>query len=74
MNEMKHFALTGTASATGYIIDNDAMPNCGNITPASATEGDAGVFTLLEQPFCSRYFVYFCSDKWYGWKCGLHDY
>jgi hypothetical protein len=27
----------------------------------------------LEQP-CSRYFVYFCSNKWYGWKCGLHDY
>jgi hypothetical protein len=23
----------------------------------------------IEQPFCSRYFVYFCSNKWYGWKC-----
>jgi hypothetical protein len=30
--------------------------------------------TYLEQPFCSRYFVYFVLNKWYGWKCGLHDY
>jgi hypothetical protein len=30
--------------------------------------------TLPEQPFCSRDTYTFVLNKWYGWKCGLHDY
>jgi hypothetical protein len=36
--------LSGTASATGTINDNDAAPTVATITPASATEGSPAVF------------------------------
>jgi hypothetical protein len=66
MKWTKTFSIAnGTVSATGTIIDN--APTVATITPASAT--DLMYSTLQEQPFCSRYFVYFCSNKWYGWKC-----
>jgi hypothetical protein len=41
---------SGTASATGTIIDNDA-PTVATITPASATEGTDGIQLYIEQPF-----------------------
>jgi spore coat polysaccharide biosynthesis protein SpsF (cytidylyltransferase family) len=49
----------GTVSATGTIIDNNNAPTVATITPASATEGSDVVRLYIEQPFCSRYFVYF---------------
>jgi hypothetical protein len=59
----------GTVSATGTIIDNNNAPTVATITPASATEGsDVVDFTLSN---LLHGFVYFCSNKWYGWKCGL---
>jgi hypothetical protein len=43
-------------------------PTVATITPASATEGILLYLTLLEQPFCSRYFVYFYIHQWNGWS------
>jgi hypothetical protein len=41
---MRPLLLSGTASATGTINDNDAAPTVATITPASATEGSPAVF------------------------------
>jgi hypothetical protein len=45
MKWMKLSASAGTASATGTIIDNNAVPTVPASITASSTEGDA-VFTL----------------------------
>jgi hypothetical protein len=62
----------GTVSATGTIIDNNNAPTVATITPASATEGSAVVHFTLSNP-SGRLYTFVCN-KWYGWKCGLHDY
>jgi hypothetical protein len=41
---MRLYIVSGTASATGTINDNDAAPTVATITPASATEGSPAVF------------------------------
>jgi hypothetical protein len=60
-------------SATGTIIDNNNAPTVATITPASATEGSDGIRLYLSNPSAVDT-SYTCSNKWYGWKCGLHDY
>jgi hypothetical protein len=61
----------GTVSATGTIIDNNNA-YCGNDHPASATEGSDVFDFTLSNPAVDTCIL--CSNKWYGWKCGLHDY
>jgi hypothetical protein len=44
IEKMRLYIVSGTASATGTINDNDAAPTVATITPASATEGSPAVF------------------------------
>jgi hypothetical protein len=61
IDEVDESIANGTVSATGTIIDNNNAPTVATITPASAEEDLMWYSTLQQQPFCSRYFVYFCS-------------